>query len=521
MKNSIWMPLIIGLLLLSANITNTYASSIAFTLHVPLSTTVTVPLTATESDSVALSGDLLVYGSGWSSATNSNNVLRIRGIALNTSGVGSTSGYTYTMSGSDYTSFRNLPDITTPPPVSFKYSLGSTATVCRPPSPCYPEVNLGLGLTFSLHATPAPPGGDQLVWTTTALCLSADGGTCIPQFPQLSTFAGDPNGPPGSADGTGTTASFYLSTVGGSGGLATDSAGNVYVADTGNNTIRKITPAGVVTTLAGNPECSIPDCYTDGTVAVATFLFPSGVAVDKNTGNIYVADSGNHVIRKITPAGMVSTLAGGGQSGADGTGTAAGFTFPMGITVDSWGNIYVADTGDNTIRWVLPTGVVTTLAGGNGNNAPGSRNGTGTDALFNAPTGLATDSVGNIYVADFGNNTIRMITPAPTAEVTTLAGSPGVKGSFDGIGGDGLFNGPFGVAIDNAGNLYVSDTGNDTIREIDPSGYVTTLVGQAGIAGFAAGPLPGLLNSPQGVALYGLTLYTTSNNAIVKVTGLP
>lgn len=509
MKNSIWMPLIIGLLLLSVNSTNAYASSFAFTLHVPLSATVTVPLTATESDSVALSGNLLVYGSGWSSATNTNNVLRIRGIALSTSGVGSTSGDTYTMSGSDYTSFRNLPDLTTPPPVTFKYSLGSNAS----------DMNIPVGITFTMRG--ASTGG-QLVFTTTALCLSVDGGTCIPQTPQLSTFAGDPNAPPGYAGGTGAAASFDGGATTDAFGLATDSAGNVYVADSDNNAIRKITPAGLVTTLAGNPDCylsGLDACHIDGPVADATFLWPSDIAIDKNTGNIYVADSANHAIRKITPAGMVSTLAGGTYGCIDGTGTAAAFNVPEGIAVDPWGNIYVADTGNHTIRWVLPTGVVVTLAGKCG--LTGSANGIGTAARFYYPEGIATDDVGNIYVADTWNNTIRMITPAPTAEVTTLAGSPGVFGSGDGFGSDALFNSPVGIAVDIAGNLYVADARNDTIREITPGGYVTTLVGQAGNAGFAPGPLPGLLDDPRGVALYGLTLYTTSADSIVKVTNLP
>src|SRR5437899_3036083 len=169
----------------------------------------------------------------------------------------------------------------------------------------------------------------------------------------------------------------------------------------------------------------------DGTAGAARFNYPSGLAVD-SAGNVYVADTLNHTIRKITPAGAVTTLAGSaGQSGsADGTGSAARFDYPEGAAVDGAGNVYVADWGNYTIRKITLAGAVTTLAGSAGQS--GSADGTGSEARFDYPTGVAVDSAGSVYVADWWNSTIRKITLA--GAVTTLAGSAGFFGSADGIG---------------------------------------------------------------------------------------
>ena len=199
-------------------------------------------------------------------------------------------------------------------------------------------------------------------------------------------------------------------------GTAVDSNGNIYVADYGNHTIRKITPTGIVTTLAGSSGIT---GSSDGTGSAARFSFPSGVAVDK-AGNVYVADQGNDTIRKVTPAGEVTTLAGlAGRTGsADGTGSVARFFAPHDVAVDGAGNVYVPDAG-NTIRKITGAGVVTTFAGTAFSS--GFADGTGSAARFFEPTGVAVDAAGNVYVADSLNYTIRKITPA--AAVTTLAGA--------------------------------------------------------------------------------------------------
>jgi sugar lactone lactonase YvrE len=253
-------------------------------------------------------------------------------------------------------------------------------------------------------------------------------------------------------------------------GVAIDSAGNVYVTDA-NNTILKITRAGVVTTLAGTAGIV---GSANGTGAAVRFNGLGGVATD-SVGNVYVADINNCTIRKITPAGVVSTLAGkaGVEGFADGTGAAASFDLPRGVATDSAGNIYVADTNSSTIRKITPAGVVTTLAGKAGN--VGSTDGTGAAAEFGIPEGIATDSAGNVYVTD-DTNIIRKITPAGV--VTTLAGTAGDGGSADGTGAAASFNHPMGVAIDSAGNVYVADSDNRTIRKITRAGVVTTLAGK-------------------------------------------
>jgi uncharacterized protein YjiK len=323
----------------------------------------------------------------------------------------------------------------------------------------------------------------------------------------VTTLAGTA-GMAGSADGTGAAARFYTPN-----GVAVDSTGNVYVADYGNSMIRKVTAAGVVATLAGTARGG----REDGTGAGAGFYLPSGVAVD-SADNIYIADYGNSMIRKVTAAGVVATLAGtAGWGSADGTGATARFNGANGVAVDSIGNIYVADQSNHTIRKVTATGVVTTLAGSAG--IQGSTDGTGAAARFNSPTGVAVDSIGNIYVADQSNHTIRKVTAAGV--VTTLAGSAGMQGSTDDTGAAARFNFPIGVAVDSAGNICVTDQGS-TIRKVTAAGVVTTLAGTAGIFGSTDGTgAAARFNGPVGVAIDSAgDIYVTDQGTIVrKVTG--
>jgi hypothetical protein len=280
----------------------------------------------------------------------------------------------------------------------------------------------------------------------------------------VSTLAGSTGGT-GSADGPGSDARFYRPF-----GTAVDSFGNVFVADTDNDTIRRITSVGEVSTFAGSAQTF---GSADGVGSNARFDAPAGVAVDTND-NVYVADRDNNTIRMITPEQVVSTIAGlpGSAGTANGTGSAAQFNNPSGVAVDANGNLYVADTGNNTIRMITPSGgnwTVSTIAGLAGK--AGTNDGTGASAWFNSPYGVAVDGAGNLYVADSVNCTIRKITPVGTTWiVSTIAGSAGSPGSFDGMGSAARFYFPQGIAVDTAGNVYVADTGNDTIRKIEPEG---------------------------------------------------
>jgi hypothetical protein len=266
----------------------------------------------------------------------------------------------------------------------------------------------------------------------------------------VSTFAGSTLGMAGIEDGTGTAARFNYPT-----GLSFDAQGNLIVGDilSSRSRIRKITAAGIVTTLAG----SAGEGYVDGPVNTAEFSAPTGVATDGQS-NIYVADFNNNRIRKITAGGVVSTLAGSGQQGLlDGVGTAAKFYSPAGITVDSQGNLYVADADNNGIRKITTAGVVTTICAGFG-----FADGNLSQARFRTPRNMAIDGQGNIYVADGGNNRIRKITAAGT--VSTIAGND--IGFADGDAITAKFNTPYALVLDAQGNIYVTDTYNYRVRKI-------------------------------------------------------
>ena len=317
----------------------------------------------------------------------------------------------------------------------------------------------------------------------------------------VTTFTG--SGSAGSSNGTGTAAQFNNPSNG-----ATDAAGNIYIADFGNNVIRKITPSGVVTTLAGTGTAG----YADGSAASAQFNQPRGVAVAPS-GDIYVSDAYNQRIRKISTSGIVSTLAGSGVVGsADGPGTAAQFSYPEGLVANAAGTIFVVDSNNSRIREVLADGTVTTLAG----STAGYADGTGAAAKFNYPRGIALDKSDNLYVTDYTNNRIRKVTP--TGVVTTIAGS-GVAGSSDGQGTAAQFNNPYGISIDTYGALYIADYGNSRVRLITPTYAVTTMAGSS--AGFADGVgTSAQFNAPRGVIADRTgTLYVVDslNNRIRKV----
>jgi len=328
-------------------------------------------------------------------------------------------------------------------------------------------------------------------------------------------------GQSGSTDGAGSAARFSSPK-----GVAVDGVGNIYVADTFNDTIRKITPDGATLTLAGSPGLN---GLADGIGSVARFSSPQGIAVD-GSGNIYVADEVNQTIRKITP-GWVMAVPPPSTAGRNGSaptaGNAARFSLPCGVAVDDTGNVYVGDDGaavdssgnvylgnGKATRKISPGWVVTTLAGSAGQS--GSADGKGSDARFNNPQGLALDGTGNIYVGDKDNDIIRKITP--DGVVTTIAGSAGNSGSIDGTGDEARFSYPQDLALDVSGNIYV--TSGNTIRKITPDGTVTTLAGNPDKSGSTDGTgSAARFRYPEGVTVDSSgTLYVIAGNAIRKIT---
>ncbi len=320
---------------------------------------------------------------------------------------------------------------------------------------------------------------------------------------QVSTWAGT-SGQTGTADGAGATARFNNPS-----GIASSPEGALVVTDNANGTIRAITSSGTVSTLAGSTTLR---GNVNATGTAATFSSPIGIARD-STGTLYVADSTNHTLRKIATGGVVTTLAGSpGQAGnTDATGSAARFNNLTRVAVDSSGTIYVADTTNNLIRKVTTGGLVTTLAGLSG--VSGSSDGVGNLALFNQPGGVAVDNVGNVYVADTGNSTIRRISSNGT--VVTIAGLPGIAGHKDGAGIEAWFNQPRDLCVSPAGFLYVADTGNASIRRIGLDGSVTTLA----LTAVPATPdLPGTLPLPEAPSLPTVTPAPTLPTSPTPVT---
>lgn len=349
---------------------------------------------------------------------------------------------------------------------------------------------------------------------------SSVGGAAIPLTVSpvgVTTLAGWP-GSAGRLDGTGFAARLDFV-----GAISLDASGNLYVADLGGDTLRYVTAAGVVTTIAGQPGVAN---WQDGTGTGAAFNAPAGVTLDPQ-GNIYVADSGDYTVRKVTPGGVVTTFAGKGNvyGSTNGTGTNAVFTAPSAICCDSSGNLYLADGTGNTIRKITTPGAVVTTFAGTGFS--GLTNGAAASARFNNPQGVAVDSSGNVYVGDTGNNCIRLISAA-TGLVTTFAGSTSA-GSTDGTGTGARFNGPAGLRVDASGNVYVTDSGNSTIRKITPQGVVTTVSGQVGAAdskdgvnSVAAFDFPGdLALGPNGVIYVGDSLNYTVRRVVPGVATAP
>jgi uncharacterized protein (TIGR03437 family) len=283
--------------------------------------------------------------------------------------------------------------------------------------------------------------------------------------------------------------------------VAVDTAGNLFIADTNNNRIRKVNPGGIITTVAGNGTAGFSG--DGGPATSASLNSPQGIAVDA-TGNLYIADAGNQRIRKVSPTGTVATIAGSGIQGFFGDGgpaTRASLNHPLRVTVDSAGNLYVADSENERIRKVSPNGIITTVAG-NGVRGFSGDGGPATSASLNEPYGVAVDAAGKLYIADSFNARIRRVSPGGI--ISTMAGN-GTAG-FSGDEGPAInasLSLPLGVAVDASGNLYIGDGFNNSIRKVRVDGTIVTLAGNRRFkfAGDGAPALSASLNMPSGVAV--------------------
>jgi hypothetical protein len=290
-------------------------------------------------------------------------------------------------------------------------------------------------------------------------------------------------------------------------GVAVDAAGNLYIADAGNSRVRKVSTSGTITTVAGSGTYGFSG--DGGPATNAALSSPQGVALDA-AGNLYIADAHNSRVRKVSTSGTITTVAGNGTFGFSGDGgpaTDAGLNSPVGVTVDAAGNLYIADSGNHRVRKVSTSGTITTVAG-DGTFGFSGDGGPATNASLNIPYGVAVDAAGNLYIADPGNSRVREVAasvpPLLSGTISTVAGD-GTQG-FSGDGGpatDAGLSGPYGVAVDAAGNLYIADPGDSRVRKVSTSGTITTVAGN-GTTGFSGdgGPATNAgLSRPSGVAV--------------------
>ena len=280
-------------------------------------------------------------------------------------------------------------------------------------------------------------------------------------------------------------------------GVAVDVDGNLYIAESGNHQIRKVTPQGAISTVAGTGK---PGFSGDGGPALSAQLSSPGKLAFDADGNLYIVDGSNLRVRKVTPQGIITTVAGNGErgSGGDGRRAVAAPLWPAGLAVDADGNLYIADVGGR-IRKVNSEGIITTVAGSGGRGLRFSGDGgPATAAQLSLPSGLAVDSSGNLYIADMGNDRIRRVTT--DGVISTFAGVSHSLGDGDSAVAALLFC-PIAVDIDPSGNLYIADHHNDRIRKVAPEGVIETLSTAATTDPVQDLIGPGRLWKPRGVTV--------------------
>ena len=331
----------------------------------------------------------------------------------------------------------------------------------------------------------------------------------------ISTVAG--NGTLGySGDGGAATSAQFITID-----VAVDGSGNIYIVDNNNNVIRKVSTSGVISTVAGNGTGGYSG---DGAAATSAKLqYPTGVAVD-GSGNIYIADFNNNRIRKVSTSGVISTVAGNGTAGYSGDGgaaTSAQLFQPFGVAVDGSGNIYIAEQGNNVIRKVSTSGIISTVAG-NGTAGYSGDGAAATSAQLNIPHGVAVDGSGNIYIVDLNNQVIRKVNTSGTISTVAGNGSPGYSGD-GGAATSAQLNVPFGVAVDGSGNIYIADKNNFVLRKVNTSGVISTVAGNGnyGFSGDGGAATSAELTNPNAVAVDGSgNIYIADNIRIRKVSNI-
>jgi sugar lactone lactonase YvrE len=316
----------------------------------------------------------------------------------------------------------------------------------------------------------------------------------FPDSPTITTVAGD--GKQGfSGDGGPATSARIFNAH----GIAVDSSGNLYIADTDNWRIRKVSTSGIISTVAGKGTEGFSG---DGGAATSAELYPWGVALDPS-GNLYIADGRNYRVRKVSTSGIISTVAGNGIKGFSGDGgpaTSAELGFTVGVALDSAGNIYIADAGNNRIRKVSTSGIISTVAG-NGTRGFSGDGGPATSAELGSPSGVAVDSPGNIYIDDEGNDRIRKVDISGI--ITTVAGGGSNGLAEGGPATSAEISDPVALAVDSGGNFYFADVNNGRIRKVSTAGIITTVAGN-GDYGYNGDNIPALsakLSTLWGVAV--------------------